>query len=361
MITTNTGAKKLESSDNWREIFPNPGTGTAGAHNASVDAQDRIQAEVAPIINGKQCALGAASGDYVLLRNSTITGKSDGAYIATKAIPANTDIDSTYLGSPITGGMVNELNNKLTTIDGQKVQRFRCSTSAVKIYMKAGAGNDCAAIFVTQLNWGSYSNSLTYFKKTDDQKVYKEVLFGNDIYYAFAANGYLQLEDRSGYAGIMSYYIVDLYNTIDRVEAATATGTGAPDNSQFVDFLSVPSMYSRLISHTILADITNQCEWGTGITWAIKSAVRLGNLIMVNFSFNADLSSSKQIFKSPKAAYGTYRTLSPVYNTGTQPISKKAVLSIEHNETWVYATMDAGAALGPDYIAGTFIFLINDN
>lgn len=114
MITTNTGAKKLEASDNWREIFPNPGTGTAGAHNASVDAADRIQAEVAPIINGKQCALGAASGDYVLLRNSTITGKSDGAYIATKAIPANTDIDSTYLGNAITGGISNSLNNKFT-------------------------------------------------------------------------------------------------------------------------------------------------------------------------------------------------------------------------------------------------------
>ena len=114
MITTSTGAKKLESSDNWREIFPNPGTGTAGAHNATVDAQDRIQAEVAPIINGKRCSLGAASGDYVLLRNSTIAGKTDGAYKATKAIPANTDLDSTYLGSPITGGMVNELNNNLT-------------------------------------------------------------------------------------------------------------------------------------------------------------------------------------------------------------------------------------------------------
>ena len=117
MITTNTGAKKLESSDNWREIFPNPGTGTAGAHNATVDAQDRIQAEVAPIINWKRCSLGAASGDYVLLRNSTIAGKTDGAYKATKAIPANTDLDSTYLGSPITGGMVNELNSNLTGQD----------------------------------------------------------------------------------------------------------------------------------------------------------------------------------------------------------------------------------------------------
>ena len=112
MITTSTGAKKLESSDNWREIFPNPGTSAAGAHNASVDAQDRIQAEVAPIINGKRCSLGAASGEYVLLRNSTIAGKTDGAYKAAKAIPANTDLDSTYLGSPITGGLVNELNSK---------------------------------------------------------------------------------------------------------------------------------------------------------------------------------------------------------------------------------------------------------
>ena len=116
MITTSTGAKKLESSDNWREIFPNPGTSAAGAHNASVDAQDRIQAEVAPIINGKRCSLGAASGEYVLLRNSTITGKSDGAYQAAKAIPANTDLDSTYLGSPITGGMVNELNGKIANL-----------------------------------------------------------------------------------------------------------------------------------------------------------------------------------------------------------------------------------------------------
>ena len=114
MITTNTGAKKLESSDNWREIFPNSDLGTAGAHNASVDAADRIQAEVAPIINGKQCALGAAKGDYVLLRNSTITGKTDGAYVAAKAIPANTDIDSTYLGSAITGGISNELNSNIT-------------------------------------------------------------------------------------------------------------------------------------------------------------------------------------------------------------------------------------------------------
>ena len=119
MITTNTGAKKLESSDNWREIFPNSTLGTAGAHNASVDAADRIQPEIAPIINGKQCALGAAKDDYVLLRNSTITGKSDGAYIAAKAIPANTDIDSTYLGNAITGGISNSINSNISSLSEQ--------------------------------------------------------------------------------------------------------------------------------------------------------------------------------------------------------------------------------------------------
>ena len=127
MITTNTGAKKLESSDNWREIFPNSTLGTAGAHNASVDAADRIQPEIAPIINGKQCALGAAKDDYVLLRNSTITGKSDGAYIAAKAIPANTDIDSTYLGNAITGGISNSIKCHITN------RTFLCPNQATKV------------------------------------------------------------------------------------------------------------------------------------------------------------------------------------------------------------------------------------
>ena len=110
MITTNTGAKKIENSDNWREIFD--------AHNTSVDAADRIQPEVAPIINGKQCALSVAVGNFVLLRNSTISGKADGAYEVTKAIPANTNLDSTYIANnPIGGGIANELNNNLTSLN----------------------------------------------------------------------------------------------------------------------------------------------------------------------------------------------------------------------------------------------------
>ena len=163
MITTNTGSKKLESSDNWREIFPNSDLGTAGAHNASVDAADRIQAEVAPIINGKQCSVGAASGDYVLLRNSTITGKTDGAYVATKAIPANTDIDATYIsGNPITGGISNELNSNITTLNNKFGTCIRTvtvnsnadyptnaeiTTGINNLYTSYGSGTGCINFF----------------------------------------------------------------------------------------------------------------------------------------------------------------------------------------------------------------------
>jgi len=107
MITTNTGAKKIEGTDNWREIFD--------AHNDSVDAHDTAAQSLAPIVKGKQCAVSVASGKYVLLMGSTITGKADGAYKATKAIPANTDIDGTYL-TAATDGFANSLSDQIGNI-----------------------------------------------------------------------------------------------------------------------------------------------------------------------------------------------------------------------------------------------------
>ena len=104
MITTATGAKKLESTDNWREIFD--------VHNDSVDAEDKLAQDTAPIVNGNKSATGAASGEYVLVRNSSITGITDGVYKAAAAIPANTAIDSTYL-TAISGGIANDLNSRI--------------------------------------------------------------------------------------------------------------------------------------------------------------------------------------------------------------------------------------------------------
>ena len=107
MITTSTGAKKIENTDNWREIFD--------AHNDSVDAEDKLAQDTAPIVNGNKSTTGASAGEYVLVRNSSITGITDGAYKAAQAIPANTAIDSTYL-TAITGGIANDLNSKSATL-----------------------------------------------------------------------------------------------------------------------------------------------------------------------------------------------------------------------------------------------------
>ena len=72
--------------------------------------------EIGIVVNGNitNHVGGASIGQYVILKNSTITGKADGLYTAAKVIPANTAIDGTYLsgdsqGNPISGGGLNDL------------------------------------------------------------------------------------------------------------------------------------------------------------------------------------------------------------------------------------------------------------
>lgn len=73
-----------------------------------------LEDAIAVVVDGNKTsyASGASIGQYVLLKNSTITGCTDGAYKATKAIPYNTAIDSTYL-TAVNGGLVNALNGKI--------------------------------------------------------------------------------------------------------------------------------------------------------------------------------------------------------------------------------------------------------
>lgn len=109
MITTNTGAKKIEGTDNWREIFD--------AHNDSVNAHDKVSEAMTYVVNGNKSIENAAIpvGSYVRLANSTIVGRSDGIYTVKTAIPVNTVIDSSYFNenAPIAGGVANALNSKI--------------------------------------------------------------------------------------------------------------------------------------------------------------------------------------------------------------------------------------------------------
>ena len=84
--------------------------GQTGEIARAKTAEQNIMKAVAILINGDTCATGAAAGQYVYLKDSTITGCTDGLYKATQAIPANTIIDYTYLTAVSAGGL-NSLND----------------------------------------------------------------------------------------------------------------------------------------------------------------------------------------------------------------------------------------------------------
>lgn len=78
------------------------------------DKINATQSDIAIIIEGNQTTHtgGAAVGEYVKVRNSTISGITDGLYKAVQAIPQNTAIDSTYL-TEVDGGGLNAINSSI--------------------------------------------------------------------------------------------------------------------------------------------------------------------------------------------------------------------------------------------------------
>ena len=76
--------------------------------DAGITLTNTLADALAVVIDGNKTPLGATTGQYVLVRGSTISGVADGLYRATKVIPAATAIDQTYLVS-VTGGGLNDL------------------------------------------------------------------------------------------------------------------------------------------------------------------------------------------------------------------------------------------------------------
>ena len=74
-----------------------------------------LQNAIGYVCDGNTCAASVAAGQYVILKNSTITGCADGLYTAAQAIPANTAIDATYL-TAVTGGAANSLSDAITNL-----------------------------------------------------------------------------------------------------------------------------------------------------------------------------------------------------------------------------------------------------
>lgn len=109
--STNFGLKTTGDNDQWRN--------TLDYHNENMGVIDAVLAKnqdaLGIIVDGNKAAVSATTGQYIILRNSTITGKTDGLYTAAKSIPANTAIDGTYL-TAVSGGGLNALNGNIASI-----------------------------------------------------------------------------------------------------------------------------------------------------------------------------------------------------------------------------------------------------
>lgn len=99
------------------------GAWTGQEIDAGIGLTGTLANALAVVVDGNKAAVSAAIGQYVLVKNSTITGISDGLYKAAKALPANTTLDGTYFSSAVTAGGLNDLKNAVTgsiplTLDG---------------------------------------------------------------------------------------------------------------------------------------------------------------------------------------------------------------------------------------------------
>ena len=83
-----------------------------------------LQSAIGIIVDGNKAATAAALGQFVILKNSTISGRTDGLYTAAKAIPANTAINNTYL-TAVSGGGLNKVAADLSALNTDIATRLK--------------------------------------------------------------------------------------------------------------------------------------------------------------------------------------------------------------------------------------------
>ena len=120
--------------------------------------------DIGIVVNGNKTAAGVSAtiGQYVILKNSSVTGCTDGLYTAAKAIPAATPIDSTYLTS-VSGGGLNALNDQITNVETTTVNcpdaSYDTTTNLIKINLTK-IGKVCMMLISTGRTKALAANAL---------------------------------------------------------------------------------------------------------------------------------------------------------------------------------------------------------
>lgn len=94
-----------DSQGNYQRIMSGAdmtGYRTAAAQDAIDTAQD---AEIGIVITGARPSIAVTAGQYVIVRNSTISGIPDGLYMANAALSSSTDVTASDLTAVNDGGL----------------------------------------------------------------------------------------------------------------------------------------------------------------------------------------------------------------------------------------------------------------
>lgn len=108
------------------------GASVTDALDAVKNTLTQLETEIGIVVDGKSCALGASQGQYVILKNSTISGLSDGLYTAAQSIPAREqNVTISMLSGPITDGGLNSLKNSLIRIERLRSESVTLNGNAI--------------------------------------------------------------------------------------------------------------------------------------------------------------------------------------------------------------------------------------
>lgn len=139
------------------------GAWTGQEIDAGIGLTGTLANALAVVLDGNKAAASASVGQYVLVKNSTITSVSDGLYTAAQAIPANTAIDATYLTAVSKGGL-NDLIKNLV-LSGRRIEIGSVSGSKTVNYVPSETFNEFVVVVVgrttnfTSLWAGSFSST----------------------------------------------------------------------------------------------------------------------------------------------------------------------------------------------------------
>lgn len=103
-----------DSQGNYQRILSGADM-TGYRTSAEQDAIDAAQdAEIGIVITGKRPSIAVTAGQYVIVRDSTISGILDGLYTANSALSPSTDVTATNL-TAVSGGGLNSVKIEFST------------------------------------------------------------------------------------------------------------------------------------------------------------------------------------------------------------------------------------------------------